>query len=130
MKTSKQARPLLGCSLCSCLFFLSLLGCDEVYQSTYVGCMALVDACQGDIVPEADELYCLQVIESEGNDEKAQRSERLQCEAFRRGQLCQCVTPVCYEFLLADAMAPDGQTDMDIWVELYNWQCPTLSLTP
>jgi hypothetical protein len=103
-----------------------LIGCDEVHQGTQDTCLAIVDACLDVLVPEADELYCLEVVTGTSDEDERRR----QCDAFHRGQLCQCITPVCYSFIVDELMIEDADLVMDVYLEILPLQCPRLSLTP
>jgi hypothetical protein len=123
MKTSKQARPLLGCSLCVCLFFLCL-GCEEIEQASLNSCLALLDECDAEIVPQMTEGYCLITVgpRAFGDDQRFWEN----CETFRRGQVCQCFTPVCADVVQTAYYQSNEPDEMDMLLDVLLLQCPDL----
>ena len=108
------------------LFFgLSLafacLGCDEIEQASLDSCLALLDECDAEIVPPMSEGYCLETVGPRTGDENRFWAD---CETFRRGSVCACVTPACGSIFESAYYQSTDMDEMDMLLDVLLMQCP------
>ena len=101
---------------------LVLCGCEELVNSTDEACSLIVGGCA--LLTVQDYEYCSSAI----NDPLATPDELARlCDAFYRGEMCQCVTPVCVRDVIYGA-----PLDYDSWTRDFvnKLHCPASILRP
>jgi len=102
------------------LAFVSL-GCEEIEQASLDSCLALLDECDAELVPQLGEGYCLKTVGPKTIDEDRFWSD---CETFRRGQVCQCFTPVCVDIVQNAYYHSRDIDETDMLFDVLSMQCP------
>lgn len=76
--------------LLSLILALALAGCDELAGIQSDACGLIVEGCAISVVQSYE--YCAQAIDAPGATADELRDL---CDAYFRGQMCQCLTSVC-----------------------------------